>query len=89
MPIRSENLFKVTVFLLAVPATLFLALAILFELITLVIYPGGGIGSFAFGVTRRELIVVAVAGLGTIIFLVAIVGTLFRRHKRQEVSANR
>ena len=73
-----------------IPATLLLALAIILALLKFVSGQtggiGGGINSFAFGFTQGELVMVAVAVLGIIIVLGAVLASLFLRYKRQKVN---
>ena len=86
MKLSSQNLFKGTVFLLGIPAVLFLpvaTLAIVFRLV----WHSAGISSFTFAVTQRELAMIA-ALLG--IFVLAIVGVLlFYRQSRRRANINR
>jgi membrane protein implicated in regulation of membrane protease activity len=88
MPVRSASLFKVTVFLLAVPAVLLLALTILTVLVSLV-SGQSGIGGFAFALTGWQVMIAIAMGLGAIILLFALALAFFRPSKRQKPGANR
>jgi hypothetical protein len=88
MPVRSASLFKVTVFLLAVPAVLLSALAILTVLVTLVSGPSGA-GGFVFALTRWQVTIVIAMGLGAIILFFVLAFAFFRPGKPQKPGANR
>lgn len=85
---RWETLFKITVFLLTIPAVLLLAFAILTVLLTVV---GGhlGIVVFAFGLTRWQLTIGIAMVFGAIIFFFALAFAFLRPHKRQKSGVNR
>ena len=88
MPVRSASLFKVTVFVLAVPAVLLLALTILTVLVTFV-SGQSGVGGFGFALTRWQVIIGIAMGLGAIILFFALAFAFFRPNKRQKPGANR
>ena len=87
MPVRSASLFKVTVFLLAVPAVLVSALAILTILVTLV-SGQSGVGGFVFALTRWQVTIAMAMGLGAIILFFVLALAFFRPSKRQKPGAN-
>ena len=86
---RWGSIFKITVFLLTIPAVLLLALAIFTVLVTLA---GGhlGIGSFAFGLTltRWQLTIAIAMVLGAIIFFFALAFAFLRPPKLQRPGVN-
>ena len=88
MPVRSASLFKVTVFLLAVPAVLLSVLAILTVLVTLVSGPSGA-GGFVFALTSWQVTIVVAMGLGAIILFLVLAFAFFRPSKRKKPGANR
>lgn len=84
MPLRSESLFKVTVFILTVPGFLLLLLTIRTFLV-LFLFGKFGIGGWGFALTKWELAIAVAAGLGLLI-LISLV--MFPRHK-QNTSVDR
>lgn len=85
MPLRSESLFKVTVFVLSVPGFLLLLLTIRTFLVLFIFGPFG-IGGWGFGLTKREVTIGAAAGLGIVILLFSV--SMFWR-QRQKTNVKR
>lgn len=84
-PITSGRLFKGTVLLLGIPAVFLLVITVLFVFVRLISTPiGGGIGSFTFAITRRELVMSGAIMVGVFLLVCFLGAALVRRHKRRD-----
>jgi hypothetical protein len=68
MPLRSESLFKVTVFILTIPGFLLLLLTIR-SFLVLFLFGKFGVVGWGFTLTKWELAIAVAAGLGLIILI--------------------
>ena len=87
MKLSSQTLFTGAVFLLGIPAVVFLPIALVAILIKLVWRPEG-IGNFTFAVTQWELTLFA-ALLGILILLAFLGVALVYRQSRRKANINR